>query len=229
MKKPAKSLILALCLVLLLSSAVYASNRTKMMEVRYMDIKLVVDGVPIIPKYTNGVVVEPFIYEGTTYLPVRAVGEALGKQVSWDGNTQTVYIGNVPGKYTYLMDVCPPYETPKINDIYRAPEYFKMMGTTVFHGFGLRPAYDSSFAYFNLNGEYSTLEFDFGHMDGTNAYDATYAIYLDGDFVRTIDGTPDMMIQHISVPLNHALQLKIVCQTYDSNWAFYGFGNAVLK
>ena len=35
---------------------------------------------------------EPFIYEGTTYLPVRAVSEALGKNVSWDSETKTVMV-----------------------------------------------------------------------------------------------------------------------------------------
>ena len=33
------------------------------------------------------------VYRGTTYLPVRKVGEALGKTISWDGATSTVVIG----------------------------------------------------------------------------------------------------------------------------------------
>lgn len=37
--------------------------------------------------------VEPFIYNGTTYLPVRAVAEALGEKVEYDKNSSTVYIG----------------------------------------------------------------------------------------------------------------------------------------
>ena len=41
---------------------------------------------------------EPFIYNGTTFLPVRAISEALGKEVEWDGPTSSVYIGEYTGK-----------------------------------------------------------------------------------------------------------------------------------
>ena len=76
MKKRTRFLILALCFALLLSTAVYAAARSKTLTAYYNDIKLVVDGVPVTPKDANGTVVEPFIVDGTTYLPVRAIGEA---------------------------------------------------------------------------------------------------------------------------------------------------------
>jgi hypothetical protein len=34
----------------------------------------------------------PITYNGSTYLPLRAVGEALGAQITWDGATQTIGI-----------------------------------------------------------------------------------------------------------------------------------------
>ena len=74
-------------------------------DVDYLDIKLVVNGKEVTPKDVNGNVVEPFAYQGTTYLPVRAVGEALGKTVRWDGETKTVHLGELP-QGTYLVDVC---------------------------------------------------------------------------------------------------------------------------
>ena len=54
--------------------------------VSFNNIKLIIDGKEL---KTDK---EPFIYEGTTYLPIRAVGEAVGKTVSWDNNTQTAYL-----------------------------------------------------------------------------------------------------------------------------------------
>lgn len=59
----------------------------------YQNIKLVVDGVLIEPKDANGNAVEPFIYNGTTYLPVRSVAQAFGKEVSWNGENATVFLG----------------------------------------------------------------------------------------------------------------------------------------
>lgn len=183
-----------------------------------------VDGVSITPKDANGTVVEPFIVDGTTYLPVRAVGEAMGKTVDWDGRTHTVYVGNVPGEDIYLMDVCPPYETGRKYS-YLVPEYFTMMGKYYFHGFEL--AGDVGYAYFNLNAEYETLEFDFGHVDGTDMNGATYTIYLDGKYIQTLSGTPDMMVEHITIPLDYALQMKIV--RTSGYYGYYGFGNITLS
>ena len=93
------------------STYVFASNQAKTAQISYQNIKVVADGVPISIEEKQ----EPFIYNGTTYLPVRAVGEVFGKNVSWDGNTKTVYIGENPNQKNYLMTVCPPYESKKIS------------------------------------------------------------------------------------------------------------------
>ncbi|MFJ6264598.1 stalk domain-containing protein [Lysinibacillus xylanilyticus] len=47
-----------------------------------------------------------FIYEGTTYVPLRFIAESLGKKVKWDGKSKSVYIGDVP-KFISLKDVKP--------------------------------------------------------------------------------------------------------------------------
>ena len=44
-------------------------------------------------KDANGNRVYPISYEGTTYLPVRAVSNMLGIEVNWDGATNTVWLG----------------------------------------------------------------------------------------------------------------------------------------
>lgn len=44
-------------------------------------------------KDANGNRVYPISYEGTTYLPVRAVANLLGIEVNWDGATNTVWLG----------------------------------------------------------------------------------------------------------------------------------------
>lgn len=66
---------------------------TDYIEAVYNDIKIVVDGQQITPDDGSGNKVEPFIYNGTTYLPVRAVANAFGKEADWDGSTNTVILG----------------------------------------------------------------------------------------------------------------------------------------
>ncbi|MCI8478984.1 MAG: hypothetical protein HFE97_11755 [Oscillospiraceae bacterium] len=66
-------------------AAVATGGYKRTIDVVYNNIKLVIDGN----------VVEPFAYNGTTYLPLRAISNALtggAKPVSWDQSTYTVYI-----------------------------------------------------------------------------------------------------------------------------------------
>lgn len=46
---------------------------------------------------STGTELLPITYNGNTYLPLRAVAEATGLEVEWDGRTQTVYLGNSDG------------------------------------------------------------------------------------------------------------------------------------
>ena len=69
---------------------VSAENGTKEISAAFRDIKVVVDGKQL------STPAEPFIYNGTTYLPVRAVGEAVGKEVAWDNDTKTVTLTTPP-------------------------------------------------------------------------------------------------------------------------------------
>ena len=85
--------IIALAVAVLLGTPVLAKNLSKTIEVFFKDIKIYVDGNLVTPKDASGRIVEPFISEGTTYLPVRAISEALGRPVEWDGTTNSIYIG----------------------------------------------------------------------------------------------------------------------------------------
>ncbi len=55
-------------------------------------ISIYINGTKLTPKDGNGKIVDPFTVDGTTYLPVRAISEALGKDVKWDGSTASVKI-----------------------------------------------------------------------------------------------------------------------------------------
>ena len=106
MKGHKKSFISGFLLALILmcgvnmvtGSGASASNGKKAVTINYKDIKICIDGQTITPKDANGNTVEPFILDGTTYLPVRAVGSAFGKEVDYDGTTHTVYIGAKPAE-----------------------------------------------------------------------------------------------------------------------------------
>ena len=79
--------------LLLANTMAFAKQISEQAEIFYNNIKIYIDGAEIVPKDANGNVVEPFTMNGTTYLPVRAISNAFGKDVEWDGSTQSVYIG----------------------------------------------------------------------------------------------------------------------------------------
>lgn len=54
------------------------------------DFTVVVDGAVCAFADANGKTVYPLLYQGSAYLPVRAIGELMGKTVAWDGRTNTV-------------------------------------------------------------------------------------------------------------------------------------------
>lgn len=217
----AGSLILVLLSILVIPVSAVMVGKT--IEV-FTGVTIYVDGVEIKPTDATGKPVDTFIYNGTTYVPLRAVSQSLGENVQWDGTTQTVYIGDDPRMTTYLLDVCPPYESRG----YDAPASFKMAGQTYTHGFILDEGYNNAHALFNLNGKYDVLEFDLGHIDGSAMDDATIEIYLDGDIVEVIDVEAQDMPQHFTISLDGALQMKIAHSNYTVSYPEYGFANVVL-
>jgi len=62
--------------------------------ITYRDIKVTLNGTQI------SLATEPFLMDGSTYLPLRAIGTALGIGVDWDGNTSTVKLTTNSGGST---------------------------------------------------------------------------------------------------------------------------------
>ena len=56
-------------------------------------VTIYVDDQKINPGDANGNPVEPMLYNGTTYLPIRAVSTALNVPIAWDGTTSSAYLG----------------------------------------------------------------------------------------------------------------------------------------
>lgn len=204
----------AAALVLLVGTAVAASTvTTKMIEANYMGIRLVVDGVEVTPKDANGKVVEPFASEGTTYLPVRAIGEALDKEVTWDGSTATVYVGDVPGQATDWMTKLPPYQVSRNTKIFDGSDpksYMTISGNKIAKGVQISGGYNSpGYALWNTNLQYNTMTFTIGHVDGTRDYKISVDVYLDGELSDTYTVDWSDAPKTFTVPLNRAANVRL--------------------
>ena len=97
MKKPnTKSFLMGLIIGALVCSGIavaFAATYTADLKATYRDIKVYVDDQQIGYTASNGAYAEPFIIDGTTYIPLRLFSEKLGQDVKWDGDTNSIYIG----------------------------------------------------------------------------------------------------------------------------------------
>ena len=86
------------------SGSALASYSTERVDITFRDIKITLDGYELIPTNAAGEVVEPFILNGTTYLPVRGIANALGADVEWDASTSTVRLTAAAGEEEDIDD-----------------------------------------------------------------------------------------------------------------------------
>ena len=76
--------IIGLICCMLLGTIAFAVNGRKI-TATYGGITIYLNGQKQVATDVNGKTVEPLIYQGTTYVPIRAVSEWLGKTVTWQG------------------------------------------------------------------------------------------------------------------------------------------------
>jgi len=87
MKKELKGFIIGvIATVILISSAAYSESVKQTIEVLFNSVNLEVNG--------KKVEADNILYNGTTYVPLRAVAEMLGKEVEWNQATRTASIND---------------------------------------------------------------------------------------------------------------------------------------
>lgn len=222
-------MVTTLLLISLSVSAFAAYNQS--LTVTYDDIKLNINGMQITPKDVTGRVVEPFTYQGTTYLPVRAVGEAVGYTVSWDQTTKTVFMtmaggttgGNQGGNQggntqTPAVNLVDTFGDPySYYDNWEYGIYPSNGGDSItMGGTGYKNALrlnslnrNTNYAMYNLGGKYTSLGGIVGSEDGNNGNKtATLSIFGDGTLLKSIDVSDGALPVNFSVDVSGVSQLK---------------------
>ena len=96
MKRNLKGLVIGLLLGTILTSTVMGESVRKTIEVTYNSLNVMVNN--------KKVDADNILYNGTTYLPIRAVSEMLGKDVEWNHSTATVSINDKKDDELYEKD-----------------------------------------------------------------------------------------------------------------------------
>lgn len=182
-KIPVIPAALAMVLTLGLVVGVGAVNDKKQI-VAYEDytIAIKLDGEVQLPVNANGSRVYPITYNGTTYLPIRAVAGMAGLEVDWDQANQTVLLASKPADGVDLIDT---YKAYYINEFQQVQTTDKqdpkdISGKSYSHWIRLGGAYRGVMGTisFNVEGKYDTLTFTYYSNE-----DVTLEVLGDNDYV----------------------------------------------
>ena len=142
----------------------------------------------------------------------------------------------------YMTDILPAYQSG--GNPYKeyssvksgSSEHFSMAGVKYYDGMTFSASRSiisdgASWAVYNLNKEYSKLEFTVCHVDGTGLgyLDTALQVICDGVLVEEIAVSPDMAPKVISLDVSSVVQLKFQIGESGGDNPFYGVGNPILE
>ncbi|MCI9425620.1 MAG: hypothetical protein HFF30_08665 [Flavonifractor sp.] len=218
-KKLISSLVLTL--VLLCGIAIGAGASGALQEIKaYLDpsITIKMEGEAQTFLDAKGNRVYPITYQGSTYLPVRAVAGLAGFEVNWDQATRTVDLGESKG-----VDLIDTYKAYQLDDTVWSwakqvqtadGQNEDISGVSCSHwlSFGTYPsgAGDAA-ASFNLLGKHDTLTFSY-----FSSIDVTLTVLGDnGSVLGEYNIKGGAVAQTVTVPLLKTNELKFQVKMVD--------------
>lgn len=188
----------------------------------YSGISVYVDDQEIIPTDVNGNRVDIFSYNGTTYLPVRAISKVFGKPIQWDGKTQSVYIGSHKGDKpaVWLQDL--DYFTG--DDLRVKNDVKDNMGNIrqeVISGEQYTGKFDNVYL---INGQYSAISgtlfqiYEERSTEGERA--STFRVYGDGELLYSAEVRGGVAPVNFEVDLTGVMELRIEFDPYYATRVF---------
>ena len=180
----------------------------------------------------NGQRVYPISYNGTTYVPIRAVGNMRGIDVAWDGANNAVLLGKTGMALDFIESFTPYaytalYASDNKHVTNKDGEIFKLGNTTYTQYIKLRTYNDTEFSfYYDIGGKYTTFTFDV-YGDKKDAY---LRLYGDNDeliaFFEVKSGT---LPTTYTVSVEGVQQLRIVATNASGGYGGVYILNATIE
>lgn len=192
--------------------AIAASNLEEVKAYLNKGISIELYGKDWTPKDEDGSTLHPITYNGNTYLPVRAVGESVGVKVGWNGNTQTIYLGDQPVEETVDSPEPVPVPDPVPEPIPAGPLYV-VEGTGDYSGYQQLKGFDDEDKYEiyfkgNQSSHYTTIEdlreidlnekitWEYNGKTFTNTRSQLYVFFSDSSKLRNLLGVSSQTLSH---------------------------------
>ncbi|WP_113675721.1 stalk domain-containing protein [Vallitalea guaymasensis] len=220
-------IVIALSMLTIIANA---ESLKKSIDVYYnIAKKIVIDGVDRTPEEKK-----PFVYEGTTYVPLRYISESLGKEVKWDGKTGTIYIGTKPDEIVYLTDI-EPYNINDFDSLYSSSQYkvdeeMTMGNKKYMKGLQLKSSgYSFKKVFYNLDGQYKSITGLVGLDDSNNEFnfDKPFLVnfYLDDNKIKTLKFNDGDLPKELDLNIEGGLKLIIEVGCESNNHPYVNFIN----
>lgn len=212
-REKAKSFIAGFLMCAVMLTAVAALANPGAMREVFFGINVVVNGRVVDFDYDS----RPFITDGRTFLPVRAISEALGYPVNWDGDTQTVFIGVTPGSTRLMTDIRPTNVRfmatgTNARAVINGQEHFDAIICTAGSPGNIGTQTHA------LNGQFRELTGLLGIIDGeTLTATVTYSFIAEGNRrLADFEVVPGSLPQSISVDVTGVNELTIEISTANN-------------
>lgn len=167
-----------------LAGTAAATIGSRTLTADYSDIKMYINGEYVTPTDADGNAVEPFAINGTTYLPVRAIGNALGMNVNWDASTNSVILssktsGGTGSGTSAAVETATPSAPVSLSNGYDGASWVPDFGAIS----GIDPTYysktDTSIYATYIVASFDTVEDYFATLESVGmSYDYAYSMAM---------------------------------------------------
>lgn len=173
------------------------------------------------------------LVNGKVYYDANVISQITGISPEYDANQNAIYWGNQnETERVSFADISDQLYNGKVYGKYRATENksFSVAGKEHFDGFTIGCDHSlfgegDGYVLFNLDGEFSKMEFDVGKTDNYEIQDVTLKVFLGEDMVKQIDLSGQKSSEHVEVDLNYANDVKIMIT--GGSRVIYGFYNII--
>lgn len=200
MKKLTTKAAICIASIVSMSVGVMASNGVEEIKAYLRpDITIKYDGITTALSDASGNRIYPLSYEGTTYVPLRAVSDLVGLNVDWDGEENAVLLGKTGVAKNFFTELT-PYSSSNFG--LTTNDHGTIAGKQYNHWIGNRW---TGSAHYDLGARFKTLKFQL-----YSEYDKVIKFYGDNDrLLKTIEVKAKALPEYHNVDLSNVTQLKI--------------------
>ncbi|MCL2016320.1 MAG: NPCBM/NEW2 domain-containing protein, partial [Defluviitaleaceae bacterium] len=214
---------------LLFSTVSVFAAAPQTIEVIFGTVRTTLFGQEIISRDAQGTIIEPLTYNGTVFIPIDTILQALQENAQWDAATNTLNFGtpttgvagtpNQPQQPqqaaqggTAFTQAVPPFDVSNANRV-AVLDNVQMGGTYYSNvlGFNRSSNQQSSLQHssHNLQGRFTQLSGVFGRIDGSSQNNVVITFIGDGRTLQSIDINALNLPTPINVDLTGVQLLRI--------------------